>query len=92
MKWIEVIRLRSEPAKESDAAEWLCSAVQELAETKHLLSATVCSRVGVAGDIGVYLEWEASSIVATGSDIGMGIAHALRGFGLLDHSVWAERG
>ncbi len=86
-----MIRLRSEPARETDAAEWLKYAVREFEGREHLLSATVLSRVGVTGDISVHLEWEFDSIPVKGSDTGLEIAHALGSFGLLDHSVWAER-
>jgi hypothetical protein len=91
MRWVEVIRLRSEPAGESPAAEWLTDAVQELAGKKHLLSATVYSRIDISSDIGIQLEWDTPPASATGSDVGLGIAHALRPFGLLDHTVWVER-
>ncbi|OPY71130.1 MAG: hypothetical protein A4E57_00133 [Syntrophorhabdaceae bacterium PtaU1.Bin034] len=90
MKWIEVIRLRSEPAKESEAAAWLSHAARELAGEKHLATSTVCSRVDIAGDIALYLEWDVAPPSVHGSDAGLRIAHALRGFGLVDQSVWAE--
>ena len=85
-----MIRLRSEPARGPDAVEWLRQEARGLAGKDHLISARVFTRVGVSGDIGIHLEWDAPFALMTGSEAGLGISHALSGLGLVDHSVWIE--
>ncbi len=91
MRWLESIRLNTSPADADHLAGLLQETVQTLSEIKGMLDASVYVNAEYGGDLTVLLHWETEFHDPGGSSVGQRISHALRGQGIVSHSVWLVR-
>ncbi len=91
MVWMEMIRLRTSLGRVEDAGNLLLAAVQQAIGEGGLVKLRVYSSVSSHTDLALSLVWNTSSLEQPGSRAGLSISELLKGFGLVDHSVWVER-
>jgi len=88
MKWLESIRFRTTPSDAEGLLGLLQQSVRSMPGTEGLLDASVYVNADYEGDVVVLLQWETRSHDPAGSGVGQRVSHALRGKGLVNHSVW----
>jgi hypothetical protein len=91
MMCIELIRLRTRPDRDRQAAEWMLKTARALSGTPCLRKATVYARISVPADLSLHLEWEDPPALFQESEEALHIAEELKVFGLIDHTVWVPR-
>ncbi len=88
MRWLEFIRLRSTEESFGPVKELLRSISQlkqpGLAEVK------IYRHTSLETDLSIHLQWHSERPERDGSAPGLHLAHALKEFGLVDHSLWME--
>jgi hypothetical protein len=92
MRWLEEIRLRTQPRREKEVTEVLLEMAESVHENKELESASVYCHQAEPGGFSLILSWYTASIPMRGSDTAMLILEGLKPLGLLDHTVMVEKG
>ena len=87
---MEMIRLRTAKGKEEGLTTLLFDSIRQVIGEGGLLDAMVLVNTSFPGDIALNLIWETDLPELRGSRTGLGIAETLKGFGLVEHSVWSE--
>jgi hypothetical protein len=91
MRWMEMIRLRT-----SMNNAWLTTLLFDLMANTlgepGLVDARVYSHASFQSDLALSFVWDTDLPERQGSKPGLAIAQTLKEFGLLDHSVWTEKG
>ena len=90
MKWLEVIKLRSAGTDPELLKELLLS-IDKSGQTG-LLETKAYRHVALKTDMSLHLHWQSERPEFNGSKLGLRIAQSLKEFGLIDHSVWVEKG
>jgi hypothetical protein len=90
MHWMEMIRLRTTQGKEKGLTTLLFDSARQVEKEGGLLDARVLVNTSIPGDLALNLIWETDLLERHGSRVGLGIAEILKGFGLVEHSVWSE--
>ena len=88
MKWLEIIKLRS-AGNNSGLLKELLLSIDRLSQSE-LVEIKTYHHAGLDTDLSVHLRWESERPEQNGSALGLRLAHALKEFGLTDHSVWIE--
>lgn len=92
MKWLEEIRLRTQPRREKEVMEVLWEIADSVHKCKGLKSVVVYFHQAQPGGFSLILDWDTASVPMQGSDTGMLILEGLKPFGLLDRTVMVEGG
>ena len=92
MKWLEEIRLRTQPRREEEVMEILLEIADSVHKNKGMKSATVYFHQAQPGGFSLILDWDTASVPTQGSDTGMLILEGLKPFGLLDRTVMVAGG
>lgn len=92
MRWLEEIRLRTQPRREKEVTEVLLEMAESVNENKGLESALVYLHQAEPGGFSLILGWDTASVPMRGSDSAMLILEGLKPLGLLDHTVMVEKG
>jgi hypothetical protein len=92
MKWLEEIRLRTQPRREEEVMAVLLEITDSVHENKGLKSAVAYFHQAQPGGFSLILGWDTVSVPMQGSDTGMLILEGLKPFGLLDRTVMVEAG
>lgn len=92
MKWLEEIRLRTQPRREKEVIDVLLEMAESVHENKDLESVQVCFHQAQPGGFSLILAWDTVSVPIRGSDTAMLILDGLKPLGLLDHTVMIEKG
>ena len=90
MKWVEIITLRS-PAKVD--RQLLDELLQQVVKSKtdgHPIEIRTYQNSIVESDLSIHIYWESESGSQDKSPLGLRFSYALKGLGLLNHSVWVE--
>ena len=93
MKWLEIIELRSVSVgnnKEFLERE-LKSLIEELNKETEQRTIKAYSRVVVDSDFSIHMFHDSKEADINGSPLGLQLVSALKGYGLINHSVWVER-
>jgi len=90
MKWLEEIRLRTQPRREKEVMEVLLEIADSVHDKKGLKSAAAYLHPAQPGGFSLILDWDTASVPMQGSDTGMLILEGLKPFGLLDRTVMVE--
>jgi len=90
MKWLEVIKLRSAGKGSGLPEEYLMSI--DKFNQKGLVEINIYHHAALETDLSVHLHWESEQVEQNGSSLGLRLAQALKEFGLVDHSIWIEKG
>jgi hypothetical protein len=88
MKWLEVIRLRSAGKGSALLDELLMSMTQT--GQSGLVEIKTYRHAALNTDLSLHLYWKSDRPEQNGSALGLRLAQALKEFGLVDHSIWAE--
>ena len=91
MRWLEEIRLRTQPRKEEEVLELLREASASVNRNGQTQSAWVYSHHLAPGGFSLFLVWDTASVPMHGSDTAVLILEGLKPHGLLDHTVLVER-
>ncbi len=95
MNWIEIISLRSVGSVSGGLLEELLRSINESDLPSDSLSRLHQIRIYrhsvVEFDLSIHLYWESEAEVQDKSPLALRICSALKGMGLLDHSVWVQR-
>lgn len=91
MRWLEEIRLRTQPRKEEEVLELLLEAAASVNRNGQPQSAGVYSHYLAPGGYSLFLVWDTASVPRQGSDTAMLILEELKPHGFLDHTVLVER-
>lgn len=91
MGWIEAIRLLVPADQTQQVALELDRMLTEIGtRAQEPLSARTFLNAGQAGDLVLIILWAAGPVQPRGSRTALSLASALKRFGLVHHSVWAE--
>ncbi len=88
MIWLEIIKLRCAGKGSALLDELLMSATQT--GQSALVDMKTYRHAALDTDLSVHLCWKSDRAEQNGSILGIRLAHALKEFGLVDHSVWIE--
>ncbi|HUL23053.1 MAG TPA: hypothetical protein VLZ10_16480 [Thermodesulfobacteriota bacterium] len=88
MKWLEVVRVRS-AGKDFELVKELLRSLDKSGQPA-LVEMKTYYHAALQSDLSIHLHWESGRLEQDGSALGLRLAHALKEFGLTDHSVWIE--
>lgn len=91
MKWLEEIRLRTQPRKEKEVMEALLEIADSIQDKKGLKSAVAYLHQAQPGGFSLILDWDTANVPMRGSETATLILEGLKPFGLLDRTVMVER-
>lgn len=91
MKWLEEIRLRTQPRREEEITEALLEMAESAHDNKDLESALVYLHQAQPGGFSLILGWNTAFAPPRGSDTAMLILEGLKPLGLIDHTVMIEK-
>lgn len=96
MRWVEIITLRSPTNINKEFVDELLKEVAESdspADTqKDLLEIKIYHHSVVETDLSIHIFWRSEPGSQNKSPLGLRFFSALRNLGLLNHSVWVEKG
>ena len=86
IQWLEVIKLRS-AGKSSGLLQELSLSMARINQSG-LVETRIFRHADLETDLTVHLYWKTEVLEPNGSTFGLRLAHSLKEFGLIDHSVW----
>jgi hypothetical protein len=92
MRWLEEIRVRTQPRRENEVSDLLLEAAESVNGKGGARSAEVFSHHSAPGDLTLILSWETPIIPFRGSEAAMLIVEGIKPLGLVDHMVLIPRG
>ena len=93
MKWLEEIRIKTQPRWEDKVRQVLREAlISSIILNKELRSAGAYSHHSTSAGFTLVLTWETASIPVNGSETAMLIIEGIRPLGLIDHTVLVDIG
>ncbi len=92
MKWIELIVVRATDNEQRLTIRRLIDQFIQNPRPDGLAEIILHRNAFVETDIVVHLQWEAVGKSPTRSDLGIGLAAVLEGFGRVNHTIWIEDG
>lgn len=90
MKWIEIISLRSFSGVNLQLADELLRQALKQKESGLPAIIRIYHSCTVETDLSIHIYWETEAQYPCESPLGRQLSYALKGLGLLNHSVWAE--
>lgn len=92
MRWIEEIRVRTQPRREKEVSNLLSEAAASATGSRQVQSAQVYSHYSAPGGFTLILIWDTEIVPAQGSETALLILEGLKPVGLLDHMVLVPTG
>lgn len=92
MKWIEEIKLRAAANKEEEAFFRLMDLAADVRETKGVVEVRIYGHITIFGDLVLRLMWDTDYPESQGSRVGISLKEILKSYGLIELSVWIEKG
>jgi len=92
MRWLEEIRVRTQPRKEKEALALLREAAASVTRDRQLKSTRIYSHHSAPVGFSLILFWDTASPPTQGSGAAMLILEGLKALGLVDHTVLVEQG
>jgi len=90
MKWIEIITLRSLSGTSPQLADELLRQILKQKESGLPAIIRIYHNCAVETDVSIHIHWEREARHPCESPLGRQLCYALKGLGLLAHSIWAE--
>ena len=90
MKWIEIITLRSLAKANRQLVDELLRQVFKQKEPGLPASIRIYHHPTVETDLSIHIHWEMGAQHPCESPLGQRLSYALKGLGLLNHSIWVE--
>ena len=94
MKFMEIIRVQAAAGREKCLKEQISTLNNEVRkgpEIKGLLECLDLQQALVPGSFAIHLSWEMETPSTLGSPLGLNLIEALKGLGLINHSIWINR-
>jgi hypothetical protein len=91
MRWVEIITLRSLKNINIQSVDELLKGVGKSDTPKDLLEIRMYQHSILETDLSIHIYWETKPQHRRESPLGQQFSYALKGLGLLNHSVWVER-
>jgi hypothetical protein len=88
MEWMEVIKLRIAEKTPELVEQEIEELIKELGNNGNMKDIRLYHNAVVNNDLSVHLYWQSGKAEPQGSATGLCLAHVLREFGLISHSVW----
>lgn len=90
MRWIEIITLRSLAKTHRQFVEKLLAQIVTERGRGCPASIKVYRRFIVETDLSIHFYWETGALPPCASPLGQRLTSALKGLGLINHSIWVE--
>ncbi|MEN6466438.1 MAG: hypothetical protein ABFD62_14795 [Syntrophaceae bacterium] len=90
MKWIEVIKISIAENRRAALEHQIKSVIASLNNEERAETLKLYYNL-LDGDLCIHLCWDNGDPESRGSKTGLCLAHLLREFGLISHSVWVEQ-
>lgn len=90
MKWIEIITLRSLVKESRQLVDELLHQVAQQREPEPAATIRVYHHPTIETDLSIHIQWETETQKPGNSPLGEQLSYALKGLGLLNHSIWVE--
>jgi len=90
MKWVEIITVRSLTKVDSQLLDALMQQVAKSKTSGHPENIRMFQNSIVETDLSIHIYWETISQRQPESLLGQQFSYALKGLGLLNHSIWVE--
>ena len=91
MKWVEILNLRSAGVPRESIEQEIPRSVAEVDRSNNLVAIRIYRHATLDTDLGVHLLFESPGPEMRPSALGQRLAAALKGFGLVSHSVWIQQ-
>lgn len=92
MRWQEIIKVRTSEGIDSHMITEFLSLFETMLDSSELIQATVTRHASIESDLCVLLEWNSESVKTAGSSLALLLSEQLKKYGVVDHSVWVEKG
>ncbi|MCP5102274.1 MAG: hypothetical protein GY950_02795 [bacterium] len=92
MKWLEIIELRSASKYQAQIEQGLADLTAGADPESKPQAIDVYRNLTVSTDWSIHLHYHSEQEEKRESPLGLGLAAALREFGLVHHSVWGYKG
>ena len=92
MRWMEMIRLRTPQGQEERLTKLLIDSAHDILDEPGLKEAMVYTNSSFHSDLALNLVWDTEITQHHGSRVGLSIAQTLASYGLVEHSIWSEKG
>lgn len=90
MKWMEVIKLRATEKKPELVEQMLMELITEFGKTSGMKDMKMYRNALLENDACILIYWASGKAEPQGSATGLCIAHILKEFGMVSHSIWVE--
>ncbi len=90
MKWVEIITLRSLAKVDAQFLDEMLRQAVKSKAADHPAEIRVYHHSVVQTDLSIHIYWETKPKHQDESPLGQQLSYALKGLGLLNHSVWVE--
>jgi len=88
MEWMEVIKLRIAEKTPELVEQEVEKLIKEIGNNGSMKNIKLYRNAVIDNDLSVHLNWESRKAEPQGSATGLCLAHVLREFGMISHSVW----
>ena len=92
MRWMEMIRLRTPQGQEERLTKLLVDSTHDIISEPGLKEARIYTNASFHSDLALNLMWDTETTQRQGSRVGLSIAQTLSTYGLVEHSIWSEKG
>ena len=93
MKWLEEIRIKTQPRRENEVRQIrLEASVSAIIRDRELRSADAYSHYPISAGFTLILVWDTPSIPVNASDTAIMIMEGIKPLGLIDHNVLVDIG
>jgi hypothetical protein len=90
MKWVEIITVRSLAKVDAQLLDEFLRQAVKSKTAEHPVEIKIYQNSIVETDLSIHLYWETKPQHHLESPLGQQFSYALKGLGLLNHSVWVE--
>lgn len=90
MKWVEVIKISAAENRREALENQIKPLLEKLNQEENAAAVKLYGNI-LDGDLSVNLFWDNGEVQPWGSKTGLCLAHLLKEFGLISHSVWVEK-
>lgn len=90
MKWLEIIKIRSAVMGKENILSDLLLQFNKMLLANKPSGIFLYHHANLKTDLSIHIHWETEGTVFNKSCVGVRIAHVLKDFGLVNHSVWVS--
>jgi hypothetical protein len=90
MRWVEIIKISAAENRREALENQIKPLLETLNREEKVESVKLYHNI-LNGDLSIHLLWDNGEADPWGSKTGLCLAHLLKEFGLISHSVWVEK-